>query len=138
LEGFPAAVKEFPCCYLGLPLHTKKLRKNDFLPLIDMVGSKLPSWKEKLMSKATRAQLVKSVLTSVVTYHATVFDLPKWLTKRVDKVRRNFFWKGEDSEGNIGGACQVKWEVACRPKELGGLGIHNLKRFGRAPRQRWL
>jgi hypothetical protein len=37
----------------------------------------------------------------------------------------------------IQGACLVKWEIACRPKELGGLRIHNLKRFGRALRQRW-
>jgi hypothetical protein len=73
------------------------------MPLIDKVGCKLPSWKGKLMLKAARAQLVKSVLTSVVTYHATVFDLPKWLIKKVDKLRRNFFWKGEDSEGNSGG-----------------------------------
>jgi hypothetical protein len=73
------------------------------MPLIDKVGGKLPSWKGKLMLKATRAQLVKSVITSVVTYHATVFDLPKWLIKKVDKLRRNFFWKGEDSEGNSEG-----------------------------------
>jgi hypothetical protein len=58
--------------------------------------------------------------------------------KKVDNLRRNFFWKGEDSEGNLGGACLVKWEIACRPKELEGLGIHNLKCFGRALRQRWL
>jgi hypothetical protein len=44
LEGFPAAVKTFPCRYLGLPLHPKKLRKIDFLPLLDKVGAKLPSW----------------------------------------------------------------------------------------------
>jgi hypothetical protein len=40
-------------------------------------GGELPSWKGKLMSKVARAQLVKSVLTSMVTYYATVFNLPK-------------------------------------------------------------
>jgi hypothetical protein len=90
------------------------------------------------MSKAARAQLVKSVLTPVVTYHATVFDLPKWLIKKIDKLRRNFFWKGEDTQGNKGSACLVKWDVVYRPKEQGGLGIHNLSRFGRALQQRWL
>jgi hypothetical protein len=47
------------------------------MQLLDKVGSKLLGWKGKLMTKAARAQLIKSVLTYVVTYHATVFDLPK-------------------------------------------------------------
>jgi hypothetical protein len=98
LEGFQASVNELRCRYLGLPLHTRRLRKIDFMPPIDKVGGKLPSWKGKLMSKAASAQFIKSVLTSVVTYHATVFYLPKWLIKKVDKLRRDFFWKGEDSE----------------------------------------
>jgi hypothetical protein len=49
----------------------------------------LLDWKGKLMTKAARAQLIKSVLTSIVTYHATVFPLPKWLIKKIDKLRRH-------------------------------------------------
>jgi hypothetical protein len=56
--------------------HKKKLRKIDFMPKIDKVSGKLLSWKGKLMSKAARAQLVKTVLTSVVTYHATILTSP--------------------------------------------------------------
>jgi hypothetical protein len=129
LEAMP--IKDFPCCYLGLPLHLKKLRKIDFIPLIDKVGGKLPSWKGKLMSKAARAQLVKSVLMAIVTYHVMVFNLLKWLIKRIDKLRRNFYWKGEDAQGHKGRACLVKWGVVCRPKDLGDLGIHELNCFGR-------
>jgi hypothetical protein len=54
LDGFVVRVRSFPCRYLGLPLHTKKLRKIDFLPLLDKVGGKLPGWKGRLMSKAVR------------------------------------------------------------------------------------
>jgi hypothetical protein len=54
------------------------------------------------MSKAARAQLMKLMLTSIVTYHATVYPLPKWFIKKIDKLRRNFLWKGEDGEGNKG------------------------------------
>jgi hypothetical protein len=56
------------------------------------------------MTKAARVQLMNSVLTSVVTYHATVIPLPKWLIKKINKIRRNFFWKGDD-QGNNGGIC---------------------------------
>jgi hypothetical protein len=62
------------------------------MPLIDkVVGGKLPGWKGKLMTKAARAQLIKSVLTSVVIYHATVFTLSKWLIMKTERLRRNFF-----------------------------------------------
>lgn len=37
-----------------------------------------------------------------------------------------------------GGHCPVAWERACRPEELGGLGIHNLETLGWALRMRWL
>jgi hypothetical protein len=91
MEGFSTSIKSFPCLYLGLPLHLRRLCKIDYMPLLDKVGVKLPRWKGKLMSKAARAQLVKSVLTSLVTYNATIFPLPKWLVKKIDKLRRNFF-----------------------------------------------
>jgi hypothetical protein len=52
------------------------------MPFLDKVGGKL-SWKGKLMTKIARAQLVKPVLASVITYHATVFNLPKWLIKKM-------------------------------------------------------
>jgi hypothetical protein len=72
-----------------------------------------------------------------VLHHAMVFPLPKWLIKKIDKLRRNFFWKGEEVKGNKGGMCLVKWDIVCRQKELGGLGIHDLSMFGRALCQRW-
>jgi hypothetical protein len=74
--------------------------------------------------------MVKSVLTSVVAYHATVFDLPKWLIKKIDKFKRNFFWKGEEGKGNNDRICLVKWGMVCIPKELGGLKIMDLIALG--------
>jgi hypothetical protein len=152
IERFPSISKDFalPLSCLALPLLDKvggklhnwkgklmtKATSLD-LPLLDKVGGKLPNWKGKLMTKATRVQVVKSMLTSVITYHDTIFNLPKWLIKKIDKLKRNFFWKGDEGEGNKGGACLVKWGVVCKPKELGGLGIHDLKHFGIALRQRW-
>lgn len=43
LQTFPAKLQEFPCKYLGLPLHKRKLRKVDLPPLIDKVSGKLPA-----------------------------------------------------------------------------------------------
>jgi hypothetical protein len=42
LDVFPVRTGSFPCRYLGLPLHIKKLCKLDYLPLLEKVGGKLP------------------------------------------------------------------------------------------------
>jgi len=59
-------------------------------PLIDRVASKLPTWKGKLMDKEGRLTLVKSVLSAMPVYFLTVFSLPKWTIKKIDKIRRSF------------------------------------------------
>lgn len=66
----------------------------------------------------------------------TVFKLPKWAIKRLDKLRRSFMWKGE-AEAN-GGHCLVQWAKTMRPKKFGGLGILGLDLFGGALQLRWL
>nr|ABB47228.1 retrotransposon protein, putative, LINE subclass [Oryza sativa Japonica Group] len=41
LTFFPGNKKNFPCKYLGLPLHTRKLKKIDLQPLVDKIGSRI-------------------------------------------------------------------------------------------------
>jgi hypothetical protein len=52
-------------------------------------------WKGRLMSKVARTWLVKLVLTSIVTYHATVYHLLKWLIKEIDMLEGISFGKGK-------------------------------------------
>jgi hypothetical protein len=54
----------------------------------------------------------------------------------IDKLRRAFVWAGTDSV--TGGQCKVAWVKMCMPKELGGLGISDLRRDGVALRVRWV
>jgi hypothetical protein len=50
----------------------------------------------------------------------------------------SFLWSGQDPENIKGGHCLVNWQVCTRPRKLGGLGIKDLDKFGRALRLRWL
>jgi hypothetical protein len=48
LRDFPGKICKFPGKYLGLPLHTRQLRRVDVQPLIDKIGGRLLVWKGKL------------------------------------------------------------------------------------------
>ncbi|WVZ64595.1 LOW QUALITY PROTEIN: hypothetical protein U9M48_014090, partial [Paspalum notatum var. saurae] len=135
---FAGKVNSFPGRYLGLPLHVRKLRRIDVQPLIDKVRARLPSWKGKILSKAGRMTLVKTVLSTQPIYHLMVFPAQKWLIRQIDKIRRSFLWKGEEPENTCGGHCLVNWPTVTHPLSLGRLGIADLERFARALRLRWL
>lgn len=137
LIDFPGKICNFPGKYLGLPLHTRKLRRVDVQPLLDKIGGRLPGWKGKFLSLAGRDTLVKCVLTAQPIYHLMVFPVQKWLLAQIDKLRRGFLWKGEEPEKVSGGHCLVNWSTTCTTKELGGLGILDLERLARALRLRW-
>jgi hypothetical protein len=55
-------------------------------------------------------------------------DLPQWAHKAIDKIRRGYYWRGHKEAK--GGHCLVVWDMECRPTNLGGLGISNLKILG--------
>jgi len=120
---------------LGLPLHIGRSRRVDEQALIDKIGARLPGWKGRLLTRAGRLTLINSVLTSIPVYHMTVFPLSKWAIKRIDRIRRNFLWKGASDTRH--GSCLVNWRRVNRAKKLGGLGIKDLACFNRALRLRW-
>jgi hypothetical protein len=63
-------------------------------------------------------------------------NIPKWVFKEIDKIRRGFIWKGR-KEVN-GGSCLVSWETVTEPIYLGGLGIPNLQFKSWALQAKWL
>jgi hypothetical protein len=136
LQPFPGACKGFPCRYLGLPLHTRALQKIHVRTLIEKIGQRLPGWKGWLLNHAGRLTLVSSVLSSIPTYHLTIFPVTGWARKQIDKVRRSFLWKGDDN-ANVG-HCLVNFPTVCQPKDIGGHGVTDLVKFSRALRLWWL
>ncbi|WVZ50362.1 hypothetical protein U9M48_001621 [Paspalum notatum var. saurae] len=135
-NSLPCKVQDFPCRYLGLPLSVKKLPKAGFYELIDKVADKLPGWKASMINPAGRVTLVRVVLSAIPIYQLLALELPKWVIKAIDKIRRAFLWKGR-KEIN-GGHCLVAWGRVQRTLDLGGLGILDLEIMGWALRMRWL
>lgn len=58
--------------------------------------------------------MINSVLTAMPTYFMSVFLLPKWIIKKLEKIRRNLFWKG--ASGKEKGYMLASWDSICKPK----------------------
>jgi hypothetical protein len=95
----------------------------------------LTSWKGKLLSLGERLVLINSVLTNMVLYMISLFQLPKGVLHRLNYFRSRFFWQGDSAKKKYR---LTKWSVVCRPKDQGGLGVHHLEVKNRALLGKWL
>ncbi|KAJ4813321.1 RNA-directed DNA polymerase (reverse transcriptase)-related family protein [Rhynchospora pubera] len=134
LFGFTTS--SLPMDYLGLPLTLGRPDRSCFLPLLQKIESRLQGWKNCYLSRAGRLTLASSVLSAIPSYFMSVFLLPRWLIDAIDKARKRFIW-GTNNEGKHR-THLVAWDKLCMPKEVGGLGIKNIKLQNQAFLLRWL
>jgi hypothetical protein len=125
-EMFNYQVGLFPIKYLGVPVSPSGLKVSDWLPLIDKSHKRLDVWKGGNLSIAGRATLISTSLNNSPMYHMSVYLLPKTTVNQLDKITRTFFWQGGGTKKKYH---LVKWEIICKSKKKGGLGIKNLKRM---------
>jgi hypothetical protein len=62
--------------------------------------------------------------------------LQPWAWQEIDSICRKFLWAGKD--GSVRGKCMVAWQTCTQPKEIGGLGITDLRLAGTAFEAKWL
>lgn len=120
--------EEYSLIYLGIPVRPNKLLHNDWLPMIHKTHKKLVGWKGSSLSIGGKLNGVNFVLSTLL-YVMSIYQLPIWVIKRIVKIRRNFFWKGnKDCKGFF---CLVKWKKVCKKGDKDCKGIFCLvKGFG--------
>lgn len=80
--------------------------------------------------------MVKVVMSATCVHTMIALCIPDWVIQEIDKRRRGFLWAGKPRAS--GGQCMVAWSAACRPLELGGLRIPDLRIAAYGLRLRWL
>ena len=128
-------VDHLPTTYLGMPLGHNHKELEIWDGIIEKTEKKLANWKARYISLGGRVTLINSVLDSLPTYVMSLFPMPSNVEERLDKLRRDFLWKG-NKEGK--GLHLVKWQTAQLHKQSGGLGIRNLGLQNRSLLSKWL
>ncbi|XP_016206261.1 uncharacterized protein LOC107646598 [Arachis ipaensis] len=109
-----------PVKYLGISLGANPRFVKTWKPIIDKVEEKLSLWKAKVLNKAGKLVLIKSVLNSLPVYYLSLYKMPKAIVEKLISLQRRFLWSKKDGRN---GMALIKWEVVQAPKKLGGLGV---------------
>ena len=76
-----------------------------------------------MLNQGSRLQLLTSVLSSMPIYFLCTLDIPIGIIKQLERIQRQCLWRGNSDTPKQSLAA---WELVCRPKDKGGLGIINL------------
>lgn len=99
------------------------------------MAARIPLWRGNLLNVVGRMTLVKATLSPILVLTAIALCLSSRAIECIDKLRRAFIWAGSDAV--LAGRCKVAWEMVCRPQDLGGLGVADLRRAGVTIKVRW-
>lgn len=79
-------------CYLGNALIMGKYSMRDFIKLRDRVQVRLERWQNKLLSKASKSTLIKSIIQAILIYNISTFKIPKGICDDLDALVKWFWW----------------------------------------------
>jgi hypothetical protein len=131
-DEFLAMASEFLNCriggipfkYLGLPVGANPRKMSTWEPMLNVIRGRLGGWGNKYVSLGGRIVLINAVLNAIPTFYLSYLKLPKKVWKELVKIQRVFLWAGLSNHSKT---CWVKWDVICRPKKEGGLGVRDLR-----------
>lgn len=86
-------VVPLPITYLGIPIWRGKMKKREWLPLIDKVDSRVGK-REVFPWVGGKCYLMQS-WTAMPIYFLLISILPKWVCDRIDRTRCKFLWSGQ-------------------------------------------
>ena len=134
-EILGCAYGSWPLSYLGLPLGGNPNSEEFWNPVIEKISKRVEGWYKGCLSRGGRLVLLQAVLGSMPLYYLSLFKIPAKKAQVIEKIMRDFFWKGK-GEGH--GDNLVNWETVSKSKRCGGLGVGNITSKNVALLGKWL
>uniref|UniRef100_A0A803Q160 Reverse transcriptase domain-containing protein n=1 Tax=Cannabis sativa TaxID=3483 RepID=A0A803Q160_CANSA len=123
-----------PFLSLRMTSSWSRLKDGDYNFILENLTAKLQGWKAKTLSKAGRANLIKSVGVSLPSYAMQTTQLSNRLMHKIDGMVRDFWWGFEKDNHEM----HLKaWDKLCLPKSRGGLGFQKTKEMNLAFLTKW-
>jgi len=99
--------------YLGLPVYIEKSKKRMFEYIKQRVWVRIQGWQEKLLSKAGKEIMVKTVAQAIPTYAMSCFDLTRRLCEDISSMIGRYLWSQLDKTNKTHWVC---WEMLTNSK----------------------
>ncbi|KAL9683236.1 hypothetical protein QQ045_015055 [Rhodiola kirilowii] len=112
-----------PLSYLGMQVGCNPGRLTTWKPILQKFKNKLASWRSANLSMAGRVVLIKSALSNLPLYYASLYKMPVMVAQVMEKIQRQFLWGSSENRKKTH---YVKWSKITRPKKYGGLGIQGM------------
>lgn len=97
--------------------------------------ARLTRWKAKALSTGGRRVLTKAVLGNLANYVMSIFKAPITVIKKLEKLRRDFFWGADIGEKKI---AWIKWGSTVRSFDNGGLALGSIEAANIAMLTKWV
>jgi hypothetical protein len=117
-------VGSIPFMYLGLSVGANPRKMLTWEPMISVVRRRLVSWGNKFVSLGGRIVLINAILNDIPIFYLSYLKMPIKVWKELVRIQRVFLWVGLSKQNKT---CWVSWNVICRPKKEGCLGIRDLQ-----------
>ena len=115
---------------LGIDLNHKNMYKN-FDECIAKMKAVSKMWYYRQMTLIGKTLILNSLIASLFVYKMQiVHDIPNGYYEQINECFQDFLWNGKRAK--------IKLEYLQRPKELGGLGLVNIKEKHRALLIKWV
>ena len=123
-----------PFSYLGVQIGSNHRMKELWEGIMLKIRKRLAKRKGKFISLTGRVYLIKFVLSALPLFLLSIFKMPKGVRDKIIHIEREFLcgW-GHDHRKKA----WVNWDIICKPKSEGGLGVLELKNFNKALLGKW-
>ena len=133
-NDFGYKIGNLPSTYLRMPLGAPLKFVGVWDGIKERFRKRLAMWKRQYISKEGRVTLIQSTLSNLSIYFMSIFQLPRAVRMRLEKIQRDFMWGGRALEHK---PHLVRWPIVCEDKSKGGLGVKSLGLFNKALLGKW-